>query len=123
MLSKLCDSRLRAVGTDLQGSWGIASSRGETRVWTGSVHFAQKSASVDARASCTFSLPPLPRQPLAPEGRYRPKAPNLLRGTHVDRLFAAEDDHAWVFAVPEHWNAECVGGHACSGEWKEARAV
>ena len=29
------------------------------------------------------------------------------------RVFTVDDGWVWIFAAVEHWNAECVGWHAC----------
>ena len=43
------------------------------------------------------------------DGQIITHAPNVLWGTDGARVFTVDDVWVWVFAVVEHWNAECVG--------------
>jgi putative transposase len=47
------------------------------------------------------------------DGVIATKAPNLMWGTDGVRIFTVRDGWIWLFAVVEHWNAECVGWHVC----------
>jgi transposase InsO family protein len=47
------------------------------------------------------------------DGRITTDEPNEMWGTDGTRVFTLEDGWAWIFAVVEHWNTECVGSHVC----------
>ncbi len=61
-------------------------------------------------------LSPYRSQPKAPkvhDGKIITMAPNLMWGTDGTRIFTLDEGWVWVFAAVDHWNAECVGWHAC----------
>lgn len=45
------------------------------------------------------------------DGHITTAAPNLQWGTDGMRVLTAAEGWVWVFAVVEHWNAECLGFH------------
>lgn len=45
------------------------------------------------------------------DGRITTDAPNVQWGTDGMRVLTATQGSVWVFAVVEHWNAECLGFH------------
>jgi transposase InsO family protein len=47
------------------------------------------------------------------DGKIITLAPNVMWGTDGVRVFTVDDGWVWIFAAVEHWNAECVGWHAC----------
>ena len=47
----------------------------------------------------------------AHEGQIITAAPNVQWGTDGMRVLTATQGWVWVFAVVEHWNAECLGFH------------
>jgi transposase InsO family protein len=47
------------------------------------------------------------------EGTIVTQAPNLMWGTDGARIFTVDEGWVWTFVAVEHWNAECVGWHAC----------
>jgi len=47
------------------------------------------------------------------DGHIMTDAPNVMWGTDGTRVFTVDDGWVWVFAVVEHWNAECLGWHVC----------
>lgn len=47
------------------------------------------------------------------DGQIVTQAPDLMWGTDGARVFTVDEGWVWVFAAVEHWNAECVGWHAC----------
>jgi transposase InsO family protein len=57
------------------------------------------------------------RVPKAPprkhDGTIMTDAPNIMWGTDGARVFTVKDGWVWIFAVVEHWNAECLGWHVC----------
>jgi len=57
------------------------------------------------------------RVPKAPpkkhDGQIMTDAPNIMWGTDGTKVFTLKDGWVWVFAVVEHWNAECLGWHVC----------
>ena len=57
------------------------------------------------------------RVPKAPprkhDGTIMTDAPNVMWGTDGTRVFTVKDGWIWIFAVVEHWNAECLGWHVC----------
>ena len=57
------------------------------------------------------------RVPKAPprkhDGTIMTDAPNVMWGTDGTRVFTVKDGWVWIFAVVEHWNAECLGWHVC----------
>lgn len=58
--------------------------------------------------------PHRPRRPANQhEGEIITAAPDVMWGADGSRVFTAKDGWAWVFAVVDHFNAECVGHHAC----------
>ena len=50
---------------------------------------------------------------IAHDGTITTQAPNVMWGTDGVRVFTVDDGWVWIFAAVEHWNAECVGWHAC----------
>ena len=46
-------------------------------------------------------------------GRITTDEPNVMWGTDGARIFTLDDGWVWVFAVVDHWNAECLGWHVC----------
>ena len=40
-------------------------------------------------------------------------APNVMWGTDGTKVFTVNDGWVWIFALVEHWNAECLGWHVC----------
>ena len=52
-------------------------------------------------------------EPKEHEGKIVTLAPNVMWGTDGVRVFTVEDGWIWIFSAVEHWNAECVGWHAC----------
>ena len=50
---------------------------------------------------------------IAHDGTIITQAPNVMWGTDGGRVFTVDDGWVWIFAAVEHWNAECVGWHAC----------
>jgi len=58
--------------------------------------------------------PHRPRRPANKhEGEIITCAPDVMWGADGTRVFTAKDGWAWVFAAVDHFNAECVGHHAC----------
>lgn len=53
------------------------------------------------------------RDARAHDGEIVTDAPNVMWGTDGVRVFTADDGWGWIFTAVEHWNAECVGWHAC----------
>jgi len=47
------------------------------------------------------------------DGHILTDAPNVMWGTDGTRVFTVDDGWVLVFAVVEHWNAECLGWHVC----------
>lgn len=47
------------------------------------------------------------------DGRITTDEPNRMWGTDGTRVLTVEDGLCWIFTAVEHWNAECVGWHAC----------
>lgn len=47
------------------------------------------------------------------EGEIISSAPDVMWGADGTRVFTAKDGWSWVFAAVDHFNAECVGRHAC----------
>ena len=47
------------------------------------------------------------------DGTIVTSAPRVMWGTDGVRVFTVDDGWVWIFAAVEHWNAECVGWHAC----------
>jgi len=47
------------------------------------------------------------------EGEIITSTPDVMWGADGTRVFTAKDGWAWVFAAVDHFNAECVGHHAC----------
>ena len=39
--------------------------------------------------------------------------PNIMWCSDGTKIFTAEDGWVWIFAVEEHWNAECLGWNVC----------
>lgn len=58
-----------------------------------------------------------PHRPKRPankhEGEIITAAPDVMWGADGTRVFTAKDGWTWVFAAVDHFNAECVGHHAC----------
>lgn len=52
-------------------------------------------------------------QPRKHDGTIMTDAPNVMWGTDGVRVFTVKDGWVWIFAVVEHWNAECLGWHVC----------
>ncbi len=46
-------------------------------------------------------------------GRITTDEPNVMWGTDGARIFTLDDGWVWLFAVVDHWNAECLGWHVC----------
>lgn len=53
------------------------------------------------------------REPVDHEGTIVTQAPNVMWGTDGTKVFTVEEGYVWIFAAVEHWNAECMGWHAC----------
>lgn len=47
------------------------------------------------------------------DGKIISDAPNVMWGTDGARVLTVDDGWVWTFFAVEHWNAECVGWHAC----------
>jgi len=47
------------------------------------------------------------------EGEIITSAPDLMWGADGTKVFTLKDGWSWVFAAVDHFNAECVGHHAC----------
>ena len=47
------------------------------------------------------------------DGKIVTLVPNVMWGTDGVRVFTVDDGWVWIFSAVEHWNAECVGWHAC----------
>jgi transposase InsO family protein len=56
-----------------------------------------------------------PKSPKEHDGKIVTMAPNLMWGTDGTRVFTLEHGWVWIFTAVDHWNAECVGWHVCSG--------
>jgi len=52
-------------------------------------------------------------EPAVHDGVITTEAPNVMWGTDGTRIFTLDDGWVWLFSAVEHWNAECVGWHAC----------
>jgi putative transposase len=46
-------------------------------------------------------------------GRITTDEPNVMWGTDGAKIFTLDDGWVWLFAVVDHWNAECLGWHVC----------
>ncbi|MDP6779439.1 MAG: IS3 family transposase [Candidatus Latescibacteria bacterium] len=46
-------------------------------------------------------------------GRITTDDPNVMWGTDGAKIFTLDDGWVWLFAVVDHWNAECLGWHVC----------
>jgi transposase InsO family protein len=46
-------------------------------------------------------------------GRITTDEPNVMWGTDGSKIFTLDDGWVWMFAVVDHWNAECLGWHVC----------
>ena len=46
-------------------------------------------------------------------GRITTDDPNVMWGTDGAKIFTVDDGWVWMFAVVDHWNAECLGWHVC----------
>jgi putative transposase len=55
----------------------------------------------------------LPGAPKLHDGTITTDAPNVMWGTDGARVQTVEDGWCWIFVAVEHFNAECVGHHAC----------
>lgn len=49
----------------------------------------------------------------AHDGHIITERPNEMWGTDGTTVQVVEEGTVWIFATVEHWNAECVGIHAC----------
>ncbi len=65
----------------------------------------------EARLLSPHRVPKAP--PRKHDGTIMTDAPNVMWGTDGARVFTLKDGWVWVFAVIEHWNAECLGWHVC----------
>jgi transposase InsO family protein len=52
-------------------------------------------------------------EPNLHDGRITTDEPNQMWGTDAARVMTVEDGNCWIFAVVEHWNAECLGYRVC----------
>lgn len=52
-------------------------------------------------------------EPKTHDGTVCTEKPNELWGTDGTTVQVVEEGTVWIFACLEHWNAECVGIHAC----------
>lgn len=65
----------------------------------------------EARLLSPHRVPKAP--PRKHDGTIMTDAPNVMWGTDGARVFTLKDGWVWIFAVVEHWNAECLGWHVC----------
>ena len=47
------------------------------------------------------------------DGKIITDAPNVMWCSDGTKVFTKDDGWVWIFAVEEHWNAECLGWHVC----------
>ena len=103
---------LEAIQKDLETS--PFSGEGHRKVWArlrvrDQIRVARKRVLRVMRENNLLSPHRRPVEPKPHDGEIITDAPNEMWGTDGVRLFTLDDGWVWLFAVVEHWNAECIG--------------